>query len=543
MPAWPSATLLKRIDWGLLLLFLALVYLLLTRPPIGMIGLSSVEDDFYYYVLVARHILAGDGSTFNGLVATNGYHPLWLLVMVVVQLFVHTLTGIIQTTYILIAVAVLCTYRAARGIFLYFSSNRLCFSSNRWIADCSALLVAIWAAGYFRTGMEIILALPLALFLLLSLLRSADPPPPMGLCGQAFLASMMVLARLDAALLVLLLVLFLAFDPACRRGLTLRHAIALLAGSAPLILYVFINLALFGTVMPVSGQAKQLRIGHHPSAAVFTWTWLDTCQRMPLVVALLGLAWLLLMHRRLPSRMRAILFAAVLFPLLQFGLLSMLSDWPSWMWYYYSFVIASCAALAVLFGDKTSLRLMNRAAVAVPLLSVAIVLSAISLNHNFLRRADGKPYDSVSAAAFLQTFAATHPGIYAIGDRSGIAAVSINDPVVQTEGLIMDKNFIGHIRRRENLLSVLRSYGVRYYVGVIYAFHPPYELKQVDGCFLASEPVLAGPASPRMQAKICAPPVAAAQFSRSRVLIFDLAQLPESPSVNPSMSAAASQSK
>lgn len=39
---------------------------------------AVVPDDAYYYFKVARNIVAGQGATFDGIHATNGYHPLWL---------------------------------------------------------------------------------------------------------------------------------------------------------------------------------------------------------------------------------------------------------------------------------------------------------------------------------------------------------------------------------------------------------------------------------------------------------------------------------
>src|SRR5678815_5598767 len=39
-------------------------------------------DDAFYYLGVARHLAAGAGSTFDGLHATNGYHPLWCWALV-----------------------------------------------------------------------------------------------------------------------------------------------------------------------------------------------------------------------------------------------------------------------------------------------------------------------------------------------------------------------------------------------------------------------------------------------------------------------------
>ena len=36
------------------------------------------EDDAYFYLQIARNIAEGQGSTFDGIATTNGYHPLWM---------------------------------------------------------------------------------------------------------------------------------------------------------------------------------------------------------------------------------------------------------------------------------------------------------------------------------------------------------------------------------------------------------------------------------------------------------------------------------
>jgi len=38
-------------------------------------------DDAFYYAQIARNIVSGKGVTFDGLHETNGFHPLWLLLL------------------------------------------------------------------------------------------------------------------------------------------------------------------------------------------------------------------------------------------------------------------------------------------------------------------------------------------------------------------------------------------------------------------------------------------------------------------------------
>jgi len=41
-------------------------------------SLVTFADDAYYYLQISRNIALGNGSTFDGIGKTNGYHPLWL---------------------------------------------------------------------------------------------------------------------------------------------------------------------------------------------------------------------------------------------------------------------------------------------------------------------------------------------------------------------------------------------------------------------------------------------------------------------------------
>lgn len=43
---------------------------------------SLLADDAYYYFTIAHHLAEGHGATFDGLVPTNGFHPLWEMLLV-----------------------------------------------------------------------------------------------------------------------------------------------------------------------------------------------------------------------------------------------------------------------------------------------------------------------------------------------------------------------------------------------------------------------------------------------------------------------------
>ena len=56
--------------------------MLLTTSTLTQNVVSLMVDDAFYYQRIAANVASGNGSTFDGEHSTNGYHPLWLLVLV-----------------------------------------------------------------------------------------------------------------------------------------------------------------------------------------------------------------------------------------------------------------------------------------------------------------------------------------------------------------------------------------------------------------------------------------------------------------------------
>jgi hypothetical protein len=119
-----------------------------------------------------------------------------------------------------------------------------------------------------------------------------------------------------------------------------------------------------------------------------------------------------------------------------------------------------------------------------------------------------------AASMDLAKFASTHHGIYAMGDRSGSAGYLIADPLIQTEGLMMDRAYLDQLRSGRPLKEILNRYHVRYYIGSSQA--------PLDGCFQAIEPSQAGPASPHLTDRFCGKPVAAFVHDGRYTYVYDL---------------------
>ena len=220
----------------------------------------------------------------------------------------------------------------------------------------TALLLSLQALLLFRYGMEVTVALPLGFATLAHVLSKRFRWTPAQTFSYGLLASLTVLARLDEAIFFALLFTAQTLAGDAPWSTRLRRAGLFTLGFAPFFLYLGINLHFFHTLLPISGDAKQMKPLLPPSwtplrSLLFPLDRMKTAFMLPSVALLaIGLVqfarvWFARAHTR--PGVRPLLFACLGFPILQFGALSLLSDWPVWPWYFYSFLFSSFAAIAL----------------------------------------------------------------------------------------------------------------------------------------------------------------------------------------------------
>lgn len=500
-------------------------------------ALGYFQDDFYYYAQIAKNIVAGRGSSFDGMVQTNGYQPLYLLLICLAMKISPGLKTILIVLWALNTLAAVTTFLVARRIISWLTSSAV-------LSNAFALMALVIPVRLFFLGMEVSLTIPLELLLLALALRLFEPGAlrlfdaeentrvsPMGMAALGMTAAAMVLSRLDSALLVVLLAAGAILSPNLRRRIGARAAAAFcLCAGVPLLAYVLFNRYAFSMWEPVSGMAKQMRLTHGPSAIAIR-TALEGNGRILFAIVFLAFALLAVNFKYLRPAWKIVMTAAAAFPLLHMAVLVFLSDWRVWSWYHYSFITASMALLAMLaltFERARStwpLQLRYASVALLALFAVALPLNRWKLNAEMRQIA--------ATAVELQRFAESHSGVYAMGDRAGMSAWLLSSPVFQTEGLVEDRSWIDVIQHQGNLVEELRRRNVRYYVMTEWgdaryrrlATHPP-----APGCVSAVEPMQAGPSAPHLESEICARPVAVLitppidWAPAKRTLIFDLSR-------------------
>ncbi|HEY0759798.1 MAG TPA: hypothetical protein VGD59_11130 [Acidisarcina sp.] len=481
------------------------------RYPAGF--LAFYEDDFFYYLKVAASLVTAGRSTFDGTHLTNGYHPLWMLTLTALYRLAPGKTFFVALEALTLA-SVLTVFYLTRQCLLLRTRNTL------YIDICS-VIVAMFSLTLMRGGMEVTLTLPLALGLLLYRLRPGFVWSTRQTLIIGLLASLVVLSRLDSGILVALIFLCDAVYERLPLPALARRAALYASGASLIGVYLVINKLVFGSLLPVSAQAKELRHHHLPAMTAIRSIAFPLAPGklvivVPSALVLLGLLVTLISPRRTPqlSRERPVLWALTIFPVLHILILSMVSDWQLWLWYFYPFVLllfaGSLAWAHRAPRDPDAASPLWKAAAAV----LCLFWIAYSLRSGAMRRPEAN--EIYPASRELETFASTHPGRYAMGDRSGLPGFLIRSPMIQLEGLMMDEQYLNYVRRQTALTDVFKVYGVRYYI----ATSPQLSA----GCYRVSEPAQAGPDSARMKGTLCLQPLA--QWTNSAVItsVFDLQQ-------------------
>lgn len=249
----------------------ALLRLSLAWGDLGVLLRDATPDDAYYYFQIARELVAGGGPSLDGETPTNGFHPLWLLLL---------LPGAASLSDPLLALRA----GLSLGALLGAASVALVYALLRAVgARRSSALVAAGAFAIHPTlvrdsvnGLETSLAIAtqgVAAWIFVALAARDTPVRLRDAAALGVAGGVMMLARTDAVVLFAALLAGVALHDraAWRRGL----AGALVAGGvATLVVAPWLawNLATFGSVLQVSATAvpEQLQreyLARHGSGA------------------------------------------------------------------------------------------------------------------------------------------------------------------------------------------------------------------------------------------------------------------------------------
>ncbi len=435
---------------------------------------SLFVDDAYYYFKIAQHVVAGDGSTFDGISHTNGYHPLWLVVLLPVFAIVRSRTAALTV------VKALCGALWIAALWQVGRIGRAIGAPVAMLIGC--LPIAVYTAAAPRAlpfaGVETGLVLPLLLAAIVPLVRAARTGPREEWIAGVWLA-VAVLARLDAVYVVGFLAVLVALRATAARGPHRVGALARVAlpGAAVFVADLLVNRIWFGAALTTATRAKTMTpptANNYPLHQYF-----NDPASMPIIVGvgtasgLVVVAALLAARasrgeraRRAPLvRLADIVAALWLAGALATVVFDRQSSWALYPWYYYeAFLVLLLGPGVVLAALLPALRLpalsartlTGAAAGALAVGAVAGVLLRVAADggENFLTQN--------AAAAIALNKVLPHDAVVAMGDRAGVVGYFLDRPVVQLEGIVGSNEYLDAVRHG-HAHAFLRREHVTYY--------------------------------------------------------------------------------
>jgi hypothetical protein len=440
------------------------------RPFGSLVGRSF--DDAFYFARIAENAASGLGFTFDGLHPTNGFQPLWQLLLVPLY-WLHP--GGPETLFrlqlgfqvVLLAVAA-WLFRALMRTFvpgvagligvLLFVFLGFRASVNGMETSVQVLMLTVLATHAWRR-------------------RPFQETRPGPALEFGLLAGLTLLARLDLVLLVIAIsgvALVQALDRRGNLGDVVRRYLAMGAGTALLIVpYLIYNRVAFGAAVPVSGLLKSSfpvpiiqdslpeRLGvrglvHLSLAVAFAVTWLvGRARGRPLDP---------------PRRFwHALLMVASCSLLLHITYSMLFMGWGVFRWHFAWYGLVTCLVLseavhvALARIEEISPRVaawgVRLAAVLAVLIVVGGALEAVRAEHG------RRPYNWHLAAYEAGLWARQHlpdDAVMAMHD-AGLFGYFSRRRVVNLDGVVNDLEYQRQLREGR-LAEYLRAAGVRYLV-------------------------------------------------------------------------------
>ena len=232
-------------------------------------------DDAYYYLEIARHFADGQGSTFDGLNSTNGYHPLWMLICAVPFLVGFGAMAALRAVLVLQVLMWAGTWWIIGGLVgrniegwpkLRGDHDDRAFGQLGRAVGATAAIVALnpTIARIGISGLESGLVLMCGAAIIARVTQGSgrfiEGRSTRWRAATGVLLALAVLSRTDHVLLVAAVVVAIAFEPRNGRSLAdqIRLAVPLLAIPAVVTgAYLLSNVVIFGSLMQISGEIKR----------------------------------------------------------------------------------------------------------------------------------------------------------------------------------------------------------------------------------------------------------------------------------------------
>lgn len=449
---------------GLILLSLAIFILARLAIPLVacLAGTDAIVDllfdDAYYYLAVAYNIAHHGISSFDRLTETNGYQPLWLMVLSAFEL-VLDLDRRSLFIFTLALVGIICSL----PLLVLAKKRRDPF----YLALLGGMLASYACYPFvWLLGLETVLLAPVFLLLVFVIRKQGFIHSRHAV---SWILVLVVLVRLDAVSVLVAYAVLLAVAMKQQMGFlqAIRNIILFLLPSvAALLVYFILNKWQFDTYVPVSGTAKMIGAQAFSNWGIaFYYLFNAQYLLLPLILLLaVEMSW---------GRFRQSAFfyygmlVLVVSAVIQYFYYAMFSGWMVWPWYFYQFalimvlVISRLVFIALAGSDTPPVRAGRNIAgfsvvVFVLLLPLLLHVAMLGLVLYVDSGAGRHPFTfGQRNISDLEGVLKTDERLVVLmGDRAGGLGYWANDNihVFQTEGLVSNRAYLD-MRREDKALE------------------------------------------------------------------------------------------
>jgi len=240
-----------KILLSLMLLLNFGVKMIYSWAPIYIILSHVTFDDTFYFLKVARNIALNHVISFDGIEMTNGFQPLWEILLVPIMFFTKN-----RETALSLSLSLSSLLGIGTSLFLYKIVTILCNEG------AALLAVLIWSTNIHlirmeTSGMEFSLSglmLSWFIYFYIKRIKLNGDFNSSNYFSLGLLAAFVVLARVDAIFLIFSFLVLILFEKKNRFKKALNFSFS---SSIILLPYLAWNLICFDHVMPISGAVKE----------------------------------------------------------------------------------------------------------------------------------------------------------------------------------------------------------------------------------------------------------------------------------------------
>jgi hypothetical protein len=402
------------------------------------------SDDALYYAVIARNFSDGFGASFDKIEVTNGYHPLWLMVLS----FINKITPLKGFDGI-VAVLVVCLAFYVCGILIYSQLlKKFNVSNNRILLFAISSILMCGTADFGQETSLYFLLLSIFVYLTVGYIKidSAKVMPIKNGLNIFLLTALIVFSRLDAILLLLSFVVYFVISKQFRIAATVTFGIC-----SSLCIEAYYNYQVFSHIPTISSYLKS----GFKFSNIENISYLGISLRM-LMALLLVFSATFPNSRVIPKVFIKITFAILIF---YFSIVIFYVQAPA-SWYVTVPLGYSILIFFIAFGTSESKESSFKTNLVIVIASalISFVGGGVFLKKVFI---DNNRQSQIDVAEYIYKMGGGH--VYFQVDSAGFVSYFSEKKLINGDGLVNNYRFQSYVKSRK-ICDYLQSMNVRYLV-------------------------------------------------------------------------------